>query len=313
MKVLVTGAAGFLGQHFTQWHLDQNDDVLAIDNFSNANTAKPKFAFQDVDAGYWFQTMLKKSPAFDRAYHFAAPVGGRMKIEQDPFYNADSLRLDTGFFAWAAKYVKLAIYPSSSAVYPITSQRTTRHIALSEDLVHPKSFMWHQPDEMYGFTKFVGEFLAHKAANYGLNTLCIRPFSGYGEGQSLEYPMPSIVRRALTINDPLKVWGSGTQTRDFIHVSDIVAGTLARIDQGVEGYQSMNLGTGTATSFNQVARLAADLVGYKPTIENDDTKPQGVQNRYADIKLMETYYQPKVSLPEGIRRVMEWMDAAQDR
>jgi hypothetical protein len=82
---------------------------------------------------------------------------------------------------------KVIVYPSSSAVYGAWRQNmASMDIPLTEDMFDPAHSMWDQPDEMYGFTKMVGEVLAYKAAQYGVNTLCIRPFSGYGEDQSLE-------------------------------------------------------------------------------------------------------------------------------
>lgn len=166
---------------------------------------------------------------------------------------------------------------------------------------------WFAPDEMYGFTKLVGEFLAWKAAPYGLNSLCLRPFSGYGEEQSLEYPVPSIALRAANREDPLTIWGSGEQTRDFIHISDLVGATIARLDAGVEGYVSMNIGSGEATSFRTVAGILADLAGYSPVITSDESKPQGVLNRWSDNQLMLHYYQPRVDLREGLGRVLEYV------
>ena len=81
------------------------------------------------------------------------------------------------------------VYPSSSAVYGVNFQ-TNDATFMHEGLFNAASPSWFAPDEMYGFTKLVGEFLAWKAAPYGLSTLCLRHFSGYGEEQSLEYPVP---------------------------------------------------------------------------------------------------------------------------
>jgi nucleoside-diphosphate-sugar epimerase len=310
MKVLITGSAGFLGRHFAAHHVRQHDTVVGVDDLSNATAPdEPEYAFYEQDAGAWFEQ--HHDVFFDVAYHFAAPVGGRVKIEGDPFYNAESFRLDSQFFRWAIQNTRLAVYPSSSAVYPISMQGE-HGAALYEAAVHPGHPQWAQPDEMYGFTKFAGEFMAWKAAGYGLHTLCIRPFSGYGEGQSFEYPVPSILRRALRGDDPLHVWGPGNQTRDFVHVSDLVGATHARVRAGVIGYQSMNIGSGVPTTFVEVARLAAQLMGYQPTITADPDRPMGVWTRYADPTTMRAHYQPKVSLKEGLRRTLEWIDGASD-
>lgn len=243
---------------------------------------------------------------FDVVYQFAAPVGGREKIEGDPLFNADSLRLDAAFFRWAVKsYPGLCIYPSSSAVYGTRLQTFTTAGPLGEDLFHPsQSTDIPRPDEMYGFTKLVGEMLAWKAAAYGVNTLCIRPFSGYGEDQSPEYPMPSICRRAAQRDDPLVVWGSGKQMRDFIHVDDVVGATVSWIGH-VYGYQNLNIGWGYPVSFANVAHDACAMVGYKPRIENLPGMPAGVDIRFSDNTRMRTRYEPQVSLDEGIARMVK--------
>jgi UDP-glucose 4-epimerase len=199
---------------------------------------------------------------------------------------------------------RIAVYPSSSAVYG-TALQEGDGVKLAEAHFDPEQLTWQAPDEVYGLTKLVGEYLAHKAAGYGLNTLCIRPFSGYGEGQSLEYPIPSILTRAKHRENPIVIWGTGEQRRDFIHVSDLVGATIARLDHGVKGYQTMNIGSGVATSFRSIAQLAAEIVGYRPEVREDTTKPSGVSSRFGSTVRMERYYTPQVSLREGLTRVLE--------
>lgn len=312
-SVLVTGAAGFLGRAFVRHLVAAGDEVFGVDDFSSPHAFWPDELRADCrarsDAGDWLASAAESEGRFDLAYHFAAPVGGRVKIEGDPLFNADSLRLDSLFFRWAVvQKVPVVVYPSSSAVYGVSFQ-TEEATLLHERLFNAANPNWFAPDEMYGFTKLVGEFLAWKAAPYGLNTLCLRPFSGYGEEQSLEYPVPSIALRAAKQEDPLVIWGSGDQTRDFIHVSDVVGATIARLDAGVEGYVSMNIGSGVATSFRAVAGILADLADYAPVITSDESKPQGVLNRWGDNQLMLRYYQPKVDLREGLRRVLDYRSA----
>jgi nucleoside-diphosphate-sugar epimerase len=310
MKVLITGGAGFLGRAFVRHHLNRMDKVLTVDDLSAAGAHwVDDWGYQRVEQDVMDYFARPTFDSFDLAYHFAAPVGGREKIEGDPLYNADSLRLDSMFFRWARGRVGTAVYPSSSAVYGTVLQSAEladwERWALTEANFDPRDDRWFAPDEMYGFTKMAGEVLASKAAQYGLNTLCIRPFSGYGEEQALDYPMPSITRRAALREDPLTVWGAGTQTRDFIHVDDLVGATQAVLDRGVEGYEAINLGSGVATSFITVAELAAMAAGYSPTITTDPGKPQGVASRFADPTRMLALYQPKVSLEAGIARMVE--------
>jgi UDP-glucose 4-epimerase len=300
-SVLITGASGFLGSWFADWFIRQgNTDLWMVDR-------KPHPTGIPVDQEDLETWLADFDQDIDLVFHFAAPVGGREKIEGDPLYNADSLRLDSVMFRWAVKHAKTLVYPSSSAVYGKQLQ-VGQGQQLQEGMFHPDNPNWLAPDEMYGFTKLVGEMLAWKAGKYGLSTLCLRPFSGYGEGQSFEYPVTSIVRRALNHENPLRVWGPGTQKRDFIHVSDMVAATMARLEGPIGPYEALNLGSGFPVSFDDVARLAADIAGYDPEIEHVIDKPVGVDTRYCDNQRMMRYYEPTVSLRQGLTRVMEWVD-----
>jgi nucleoside-diphosphate-sugar epimerase len=299
VKVLITGASGFLGSWFLNDYIQRNEgEIWSID-------IQPHPAGIPVDQ----QDMVAWLDDFDEdvdiAFHFAAPVGGRMKIEYDPMYNADAFRLDSAFFRWAVKHAKLAVYPSSSAIYPVSLQQAGATHELFEPYADPRKEWLGAPDELYGMTKLAGEYMAWKAASkHGLDVLCIRPFSGYGPGQSFDYPVPSIIKRAVAKEDPLVVWGSG-QTRDFVYVTDIVEATMHRIDEGVTGYQVMNIASGVSTSFRQIAQHAAAIVDYRPDIIEDPSKPIGVMHRWGNPRLMERYFRLTVPLIKGLRWTVE--------
>ena len=309
MRVLVTGAAGFLGRAFVRYHVSAGDSVLGIDDMSAAHAKRPEQltdyeSYREVDAAWWMESSAEAAAPFDVVYHFAAPVGGRVTIEGDPLFNADSLRLDSILFRWATKYDPgLVVYPSSSAVYGYIKQGMDGQ-PLPETLFHPRNGVWDAPDEMYGFTKMAGEVLAWKYAGYGHNVLCIRPFSGYGEEQSTDYPVPAICKRVVVDREnPVTIWGSGDQKRDFVHVSDVVGATVARSRANVAGYQSMNIGSGVGTGFQQVARIAGMTIGVVATMRYDTTKPEGVLVRVADVTEMQKYYAPRVGIEQGVAGV----------
>lgn len=311
MRVLVTGGAGFLGRWFIVQHLANGDEVVAVDDLSNPHShwpdELPSDGRDEDDLLYWLTQ--NRTAMFDLAYHFAADVGGRLVIDGDPLRNLDSLALDVRFFSWAASRVGTVVYPSSSAVYPANLQGAGYAVALRERMFRADSDTWGAPESGYGFTKLAGEVLAWKAAGYGLDTLCIRPFSGYGEDQPLDYPIPAIAQRVAERQNPLVIWGSGQQARDFIHVSDLVAATIQRLGEGVHGYQVMNIGSGVPTTFRRVAEELCRIEGYEPEIATDDEKPEGVSRRWANVEQMQRYWEPRVSLQQGLKRVLMYRKA----
>ena len=150
---------------------------------------------------------------------------------------------------------------SSSAAYPIKYQREGNYVLLREDMIGFDEDIG-MPDMSYGWAKLTCEYLARLAyEKHGLKSICYRPFSGYGEDQDDAYPFPSICKRALANKGAkvLKVWGSGTQMRDFIHIDDCVAGVVATMDK-IDNGDAVNLSTGIYTSFIEFARMAAKLV-----------------------------------------------------
>ena len=293
MKALVTGSTGFLGRHFAVALRRRGWDVLGVDNAG----APDRFA----DARDFF----RYSPHhFDLAIHCAAVVGGRETIERNPLALAVNLELDAALFSWAARRQPgRVVYISSSAVYPVALQGRAAQAcraSLAEDdmyLDYPRL-----PDELYGWAKLTGEMLAAKARAAGVPVTVIRPFSGYGEDQAESYPFRAICERAAHREDPLTVWGDGQQVRDFIHVDDIVAATLAMVDTGMDG--PVNLGTGIPTTMIDLAALAAKVAGYEPEITTVPSKPSGVAYRVADVTRLNEFYRPQVSLEEGVRRAL---------
>lgn len=299
MKVLITGASGFLGRSFLEWFMiDGQHDVWSVD-------LRPHPDGVPIDVQDMCDYLHEFDEDVDLVVHMASPVGGRMKIDLDPMYNADAFRLDSEMFRWAVKHADTVIYPSSSAVYPIALQEADSQGKLSELRVDPTLDVWGRPDQIYGLSKLVGENLAWRSAAYGLNTLCIRPFSGYGPGQDFDYPVPSIAARILKREDPIVVWGPGSQQRDFVYVTDIVKATMERLTDGVTGYRSMNICSGWGWSFNDIAMAMAEIEGYRPQIVNDPTKPVGVMRRIGDPTVMRRYYKLEVTVRDGLKRVLE--------
>jgi len=284
MKILITGNAGFVGREFMK-QLDGHD-ITGID-IVNGIDARDFFAKDDTK--------------FDLVIHLAAIVGGRATIEGNPLKVATDLAIDSDMFQWALRTRPgRTVYYSSSAAYPTAYQTHTMKYILNENHIDLDSIM--SPDLTYGWAKLTGETLAKYASNEGLRVHVLRPFSGYGEDQDLDYPFPSFIARGKRKDNPFEIWGTGEQVRDFIHIEDVVSATLEAVNQNIQG--PVNLGCGRATSFNELAELVSTEVGYTPEIKHILGAPEGVSYRVCDPSKLLTFYTPKLSLEEGIRRAI---------
>ncbi|MCX5537741.1 NAD-dependent epimerase/dehydratase family protein [Streptomyces sp. NBC_00006] len=291
MRVLLTGASGFVGRHLHAALEARGDTVAAID-------LKPSNDVHERDALDYFRTSEVR---FDLAIHCAALVGGRASIDGSPLGVATNLALDAWYFRWLARTgTSRAVYFSSSAAYPVALQQPGPiHRLVETDIDYEQPG---RPDATYGLAKLAGEQLAQYAEAEGCRVSVLRPFSGYGEDQADCYPFPAFIRRARERQDPFEIWGDGTSTRDWIHVDDLVDATLAAIDQDVTG--PVNLGWGRATSFDELAGLVTTMSGYNPELKHLPAAPQGVHHRVCDPKKMLDFYSPRISLEEGIQQAL---------
>jgi GDP-L-fucose synthase len=311
MRVLITGGAGFVGRRFVKHFADCGDEVTLIDNMISGvppedwvhkpeKTDNLKIHFADCR-----QLLLAMSPSyFDLVVHCAATVGGRLKIENDALAIGTNLSVDSELFNWVvrAKRMPKVIYFSSSAVYPPSWQTKDKYIQLPEGYVDFGDKKVELPDRTYGFVKLAGEYLAKFACEeYGLDVHVYRPFGGYGEDQSFDYPFPSIVRRVVRGDDPVKVWGSGQQCRDFIYIDDVVRCVLETMDE--PSGTVFNIGSGVSTSFSELAKRTCKVLGVNRLVRGDLDKPEGVFWRVADVSRMHRYYTARVTLDDGIERV----------
>lgn len=281
MKILITGDAGFVGRAFHRALAKQRHDITGID-LVNGKEVRHFFATDDTQ--------------FDIVIHLAAIVGGRMTIEGNPLSVASDLAIDADMFQWALKTrPKHIVYFSSSAAYPIFLQRLAYQQKLREidiNLEHIRT-----PDFTYGWAKLSGEMLASYARAEGLKVTVLRPFSGYGSDQALDYPFPSFIARAKGKADPFEVWGRGTQVRDFVHIDDVVGATFAAV---INDVSVMNICSGRPTSFIELAEMVMLQANYLAPIKNNLDAPIGVEYRVGDPTRMLQVYEPKISLEEGI-------------
>ncbi len=288
MKAFITGDAGFVGRHLRA--------ALAAREGVEVFGCDLKYR---ADCRAWFLGEAH----FDLVIHAAAVIGGRARIDREPLATAENLELDAAMFRWAARTRPgRVVYLSSSAVYPTYLQQggLYRHPMdqLTEDRGGPgRSGL---PDQTYGWSKLVGEHLAAQLTETaGVPVTVVRPFSGYGPDQDLDYPFPAFLARARAREDPFEIWGDGEQLRDFIHIGDLTAAILAAVDAGVDG--PVNICTGRPTRFRELADMICTEVGYTPRFAPQPFAPQGVRYRVGSPARLHGIYRPRISLEEGVR------------
>lgn len=335
--VLVTGGCGFVGRHLTKTLIEKGvREIWIVDNLS---TGKPPrewlgsswkqrkngdfcvferggtvINFVEADSlNFFYEQSLNRGSGFfpthfSDIFHLASIVGGRALIEGDPIMVATDLGIDATFFLWLTRDPKRAervLYASSSAAYPTKLQGVTGAQALAEHVIDFKGELG-TPDMTYGWSKLTGEYLSRLAhERYGVHVACVRPFSGYGEDQDLTYPTPSIALRVARGDNPVEVWGSGEQGRDFVHIDDCVNAFFPILDRIHDG-SGVNIGTGVLTTFKELVQIMLSVERRSADIRPLSDKPVGVLNRYSNPGLLtkEIGWGPKISLKEGLARVL---------
>lgn len=294
-KALITGSHGFVGRNFCKKLYDSGWTINLVDI---ADTLNP------IDARDFFRY---DNTHYDLVVHLAAVVGGRMTIEGAPLSVAVDLAIDSEAFQWAIRTrPKHFIYYSSSAAYPIQFQEEydglfKNQCKLKEHHIDLDDIS--NPDLTYGWSKLTGEMLARHAQNEGIKVHVFRPFSGYGTDQALGYPFPDFLDRARRRVEVFDIWGTGEQTRDWIHIDDVIDATMEAIEQDVQG--PVNLCSGRPTDFNQLFEMVTKEAGYSPGLNHILSAPKGVHYRVGDPTKMNTFYTPKISIEEGIRRALQ--------
>jgi nucleoside-diphosphate-sugar epimerase len=255
---------------------------------------------------------VNTSTVFDLVVHCAAREPHRAAIDAVNANFSYNVALDAAIFSWAMyTHQRRLLYVSSSAIYPVALQtdefidtrlhEVDAYVDLADALDDSPVRV---PDRTYGWTKYVGELQAVIAQRNGLPVHIVRPFSGYGEDQSENFPFRAFVERARRREDPFTIWGRADQTRDFIHVSDLVNGALAVVD--ADECRPVNLCTGVGTSLLDLALLVQREVDYAPVTLVDPDQPLGVTHRVGDPTIMNELHTAKISIEKGVRRALAW-------
>lgn len=307
MTILVTGAAGFIGSTLVDTLLAHGHTVVGVDNFDpyypraqklrNISAAKANKRFTlyeaDIRDGVAMKKLLRDCEA---VFHLAAKAGVRNSLA-DPFgYDDVNVRGTLNLLDLARQSsVKKLIYASSSSVYGPAAR-----LPISED--HPTN-----PITPYGASKLAGEKYCHAYdAMHGLKTVSLRFFTVYGPRQRPDEAICKFTHQ-LTNSEPITVYGSGKQTRDFTYVSDIVAGLIAAWRSPAHA-DAFNLGSGKRIVLNDLITLLADALGTRLKKTTAPEAKGDVRDTLADVtKARDAFgYAPQVPIEDGIPRFVQW-------
>lgn len=312
MKILVTGAAGFIGFHLASSLLDDGHEVVGIDNFSDYYQvqlkrdrhalleAKPNYRGYEIDiCDKAAMADLFNQQGFERVCHLAAQAGVRYSVTHPYVYQSANLEgfLNILELCRAHKIQRLA-YASSSSVYGGLTQ-----LPFSE--TNPVD----TPISLYAATKKANELMAHSYSHlYGIQTVGLRFFTVYGPWNRPDMAVWKFTQ-AMLARKPIQVFNNGEMFRDFTFVDDIVDGTKAAIFvDGLAQYEIINLGNHRAEKLMDMVNIMADCLGVKPEIDFQPLQPGDVVATFADIAKARNLlgFEPRTSIAEGIPRFINW-------
>src|SRR3990167_1924279 len=308
-RILITGAAGFIGFHLARYLKMRGDFVIGLDNFNSyydplLKKERAQILSQEkifVETGdIRDQNLLKKilsENEITHTVHLAAQAGVRHSLAHPEEYVASNL---DGFASVLEacrtfKQIKL-IYASSSSVYGLNKKIP---FSVEDPTDHPTN--------LYGATKKANEVMAHSYHHlYGLSVTALRYFTAYGPWGRPDMAYYRFTR-LICEGRPIQVFNQGLMRRDFTYIDDIVKGTAAAIDLGAAS-EIFNLGNNRPVELLYLIQLLEQALEKKAIMEMLPMQPGEVIETFADIEKSAHLlgFRPSVSLEEGITRFVDW-------
>ena len=328
MKVLVTGAAGFIGFFTAKTLLDRGDTVVGLDNFNDYYDVSLKEARAAILDGYEAFRMeridlvdrtameaLFSEHSFDKVVHLAAQAGVRYSLE-NPHAYIDTNVVGTLHVLEGCRHTGVGhlVYASSSSVY---GANTAMPFSIHQNVDHPLA--------LYGATKKANELMAHTYSNlYGLPTTGLRFFTVYGPFGRPDMAL-FMFAKAIIEGRPIDVFNYGNHKRAFTYIDDIVEGVIRTMDHTAEpnpDWDPANPDPGTSQApyrlYNIGNQQPVELIHYIEVLEDNLGKkaeknllplqPGDVPDTWADTEALaqDVGYSPSTPVEVGVKRFVDW-------
>jgi len=298
MNLIVTGGAGFVGNHLVKYLVKKGHNVTVIDNLhkgkkENLEDVFDKIEFFEIDIREYdkLRNCLKNA---DGVFHEAALTAVPESFLMPQEYCDVNVRGTENILKLSKEIGFKLVYASSSSVYGDTTK-----IPIKEDFGR-------KPINPYGQTKLEAEFLAEKYSRIGVKVIGLRYFNIFGVGQTGSYAgVITKFMKNLDEKKPLIINGDGTQVRDFIYVEDVARANLVAMESKVDsGF--FNIGTGIATSIKELAQIMIELSTLSSDLIFSEPLKGDIKKSQADIGLTEKALGWKftVGLKSGLQKIM---------
>ena len=323
MRVLVTGAAGFIGSWVSEALLGRGDEVVGVDDFNSfydpsikeANVREVEAVAAATGAGFRLvRADIVAADALDTLFenadsrpevvcHLAAWAGVRPSIVQPMMYQRTNVEGTMRLLELCRHYdVRPFVFASSSSVY-----------GARKDVPFGEDDRVDDPISPYAATKKAGELMGYTYTHlFGLRFVGLRFFTVYGPRQRPEMAIHRFAMRILE-RTPIQMFGDGSSSRDYTYVEDIAGGVVAAIDRAssTDGYRIYNLGGSQTTTLAELIGQIEAACGVQAVIERHPEQPGDVPLTFADIERAknELGYAPRTSLGEGVGQFVEWLQA----
>ena len=328
MKILVTGAAGFIGSYVSRYLLDRGDEVVGLDNLNDyydVSLKLARLARLEGDVNFRFVKLdladrdgiadLFKAERFDKVVNLAAQAGVRYSLTNPHAYIDSNIQ---GFInileGCRHNDVKHLVYASSSSVY---GANTSMPFSVHDNVDHPLS--------LYAASKKSNELMAHTYSHlYNLPTTGLRFFTVYGPWGRPDMAM-FLFTKAILAGEPIQVFNYGKMKRDFTYVDDIVEGVVRTLDHtapenpewnganpdpgtSAAPYRLYNIGNNNPVELMYLIETIEKTLGKTAEKQMMPLQPGDVPATYADVEALidDVGFKPETSIEDGVARFIDW-------